>query len=58
MVIGRPPAGEDPVDYVLSDFTPEEGAVMEGVYERVPAAVKCWLTEGIGEAMGRYNSAP
>lgn len=46
------------MDYVLSDFTPEEGAVMEGVYERVPAAVKCWLTEGIGEAMGRYNSAP
>jgi len=53
--IGRPPAGEDPVDYVLSDFTPEEGAIMEEVYERVLAAVECWLTEGIGEAMGRYN---
>lgn len=56
--IGRPPAGEDPVDYVLSDFTSEERAVMEGVYERVLVTVECWLTEGIVEAMGRYNPAP
>ena len=54
--IGRPPAGEDPVDYVLSDFTPEEGAVMGGVYEQVVAAVECWLVEGIVEAMSQHNS--
>ena len=53
--IGRPPGGEDPVDYVLSDFTPHEVAVIEGVFERVLAAVECWLTEGIREAMGRHN---
>lgn len=53
--IGRPPAGQDPVDYVLSDFAPEEGTAIEGVYERVVAAVECWLTEGIVEAMNRHN---
>ena len=53
--IGRPPGGEDAVDYVLSDFTLEERAVMEGVYERVLGAVECWLREGMVEAMGRYN---
>jgi PTH1 family peptidyl-tRNA hydrolase len=53
--IGRPPGGEDAVDYVLSDFTLEEWAVIEGVYEKVLGAVECWLREGIVEAMGRYN---
>ncbi|MFQ6057833.1 MAG: aminoacyl-tRNA hydrolase [Anaerolineae bacterium] len=56
--IGRPPAGQDPVDYVLSDFTSEERTVMEGVYERVVAAVECFLTEGIMAAMNSYNLGP
>lgn len=56
--IGRPPGKMDPVDYVLGDLTPDEQAVMEEVYERVIAAVECWLTEGIVEAMNRYNLSP
>lgn len=52
--IGRPP-DEDAVSYVLSDFTPEEKAVMDGTCERVVAAVECFLTQGITVAMNKYN---
>lgn len=53
--IGRPPPGLDPTDHVLSDFTTGELPVIEGVYERVVAAVACFLTDGIEVAMSRYN---
>jgi len=52
--IGRPP-DEDVVDYVLSDFTPDEEIAVENAYERVVAAVECFLTEGIAAAMNGYN---
>ena len=56
--IGRPPGKMDPVDYVLGDFTPEERIAIEEACERAIAAVGCWLTEGIVEAMNRYNLNP
>lgn len=52
--IGRPAHG-DPVDYVLSDFTPDERIAVEEVYERVVSAVELWVAEGIEAAMNRYN---
>jgi len=52
--IGRPPHG-DPVDYVLNDFAPDEGLVIEEAYERAVSAVELWLAEGIVAAMNRYN---
>jgi PTH1 family peptidyl-tRNA hydrolase len=52
--IGRPAHG-DAVDYVLSDFTAAEQAVMAGVYRQVVAAVECFLGEGVVAAMNRYN---
>lgn len=55
--IGRP-VGEEPRDYVLSDFTLEERAIIEEVYERVVAAVECLLSDGIEAAMNRYNLSP
>jgi PTH1 family peptidyl-tRNA hydrolase len=52
--IGRPP-GNDAVSYVLSDFTGDEQIVLENVYERVVAAAKLFLREGIEAAMNAYN---
>ncbi|MEA3460206.1 MAG: aminoacyl-tRNA hydrolase [Chloroflexota bacterium] len=52
--IGRPP-DVDMVNYVLSDFTPEEKAVMEEVYQKVVAAVECLLAQGLIAAMNEYN---
>jgi PTH1 family peptidyl-tRNA hydrolase len=54
--IGRPPAGWDPADYVLSPFTEDELPVVVDVKERAVAAIECWLTEGIEAAMTRFNS--
>ncbi len=45
----------DAVEHVLSDFTPEEKAVMKEVYPAVAAAIHCLLTEGIAAAMNKYN---
>ena len=56
--IGRPPGRMDPADYVLQDFSSEEGPVLEEVLERATAAIEVWLTEGIEEAMERYNRQP
>lgn len=52
--IGRPTHG-DPVDYVLSDFAPDEQIAMEQAYERAVSAVELWLTEDIVAAMNRHN---
>ncbi|OGN99974.1 MAG: aminoacyl-tRNA hydrolase, partial [Chloroflexi bacterium RBG_13_52_14] len=54
--IGIAPIEEevDAVEHVLSDFTPEEKAVMKEVYPRVAAAIHFLLTEGIAAAMNKY----
>ena len=61
--IGRPPLVEgsteiievDIVDYVLSDFTPDEKQAITPVIPRVSKAILCLLTEGLMAAMNRYN---
>lgn len=53
--IGRPPAGLDPADYVLSDFTPDEFPVFRQAVELAVQAIECWLTEGLVAAMNRFN---
>jgi PTH1 family peptidyl-tRNA hydrolase len=54
--IGRPPGNGDPVGFVLRPFSPDEDIVMSRAYERAVAAVSVFLTEGIDEAMNRFNS--
>ena len=55
--IGRPQAeeqsiGEDSiVNYVLSDFSPQEEAIIKPVIARVAEAIDCFLTQGIEAAM-------
>lgn len=54
--IDRPP-GRMPVEaYVLQKFKPDEWAAMLKTYEAGVEAVKAVLTEGIDQAMNRFNS--
>jgi len=61
--IGRPaPVGghsqigeDDIVRYVLNDFTGEEKGVITPVIPMVSEAALCFLSEGISQAMNRYN---
>lgn len=51
--IGR--KGEDPQEYVLSPFTPEERAIIEKGYQRIADAVECIIGEGLSKAMEQFN---
>ncbi len=61
--IGRPPQlegdSEDKeaavIDYVLSDFTPEERKVIIRTIPEASQAVICLLTEGLTAAMNKFN---
>ncbi len=53
--IGRPPAGVDPVEFVLDRFTAEERAAIDGAVVRAAEAVVVAATEGLEAAMNRYN---
>jgi len=60
--IGRPQAeglsntGEAViVNYVLSDFTPQEEEVLRSVIVTVAEAIDCLLTQGIEMAMSKFN---
>jgi PTH1 family peptidyl-tRNA hydrolase len=53
--IGRPPAGVDPIDYVLASFTAEELPVVQDLVDLAADAAECWLRDGIGVAMNRFN---
>jgi PTH1 family peptidyl-tRNA hydrolase len=55
--LGRPPAGIDPVDYVLTTFTPDELVVVKPAIERAADAIEYWLREGIDVSMNRFNGA-
>ena len=43
------------VDYVLSDFNPEEKQTIAQVIPKVSQAILCLLTEGLTTAMQKYN---
>jgi PTH1 family peptidyl-tRNA hydrolase len=53
--IGRPPGRMDPADYVLQNFSAAEEEVFGPLRARVCDALECWLHEGLGTAMNRYN---
>jgi PTH1 family peptidyl-tRNA hydrolase len=57
--IGRPDKAEtseaDIIDYVLSNFTPEERQAIARVIPRVSEAILTILTEGLTPAMNRFN---
>jgi len=61
--IGRPVKNEgftefsddEIINYVLSDFTPDDKQAITQVIPRVSEAILYLLTEGLGAAMNRYN---
>jgi len=53
--IGRPPAGEDPVEFVLDRFTPEERPTIDDAVALAADAVMIAATQGLAVAMNRYN---
>lgn len=55
--IDRPPGRMDPADYVLTDFSTEEQAVVDEVLERAVAAIEMWLSQGIEAAMNAFNNS-
>ncbi len=53
--VGRPPAKRDPADYVLSDFSVVQFSELEFVLQDAIDAIKVIITDGVDEAMNRYN---
>jgi len=59
--IGRPHSEEQPisedaiVNYVLSDFSRQEEAIIKPVIATVSEAIDCFLTQGIEAAMSKFN---
>jgi PTH1 family peptidyl-tRNA hydrolase len=43
------------VNYVLSDFSSQEGAIIKPVIARVSEAIDCFVNEGIEAAMNKFN---
>ena len=53
--IGRPPAGQDPAEFVLERFTAEERPKIDEAIDRAAEAVVVAATEGLAAAMNRHN---
>ena len=53
--IGRPPPAEDPIDYVLTTFRPEEKPTVERAIQYAADAVESWVEIGVAETMNRFN---
>lgn len=55
MGIGRPPAGVDAVDYVLSRFSPEEERDLDGMLTKAAEALEAIVFKGPVWAMENFN---
>ena len=53
--IGAPSLLEGKEDYVLSSFSPEEKKQLHQLIEQSVDCCRCWLTQGIHNAMNQYN---
>ena len=52
---GRADGPREISGHVLGEFGVAEAAWMERVYRRAAEQARCWLREGVGVAMSRYN---
>jgi len=55
--IGRPPPGEDPVEYVLAPFAAEQRAALDARIALAADAIEAILAEGVAIAMNRFNAS-
>lgn len=53
--IGRPPAGVDPVEFVLERFTSDERPAIDEAVARAAEAALAVASDGLPAAMNRYN---
>jgi PTH1 family peptidyl-tRNA hydrolase len=53
--VGRPPATQDPAEYVLESLSDDIFQVMSEAVDRASDAVECLLTQGLQQAMNRFN---
>ena len=53
--VGRPAGAGDPIEYLLSEFGPDEWPVVEEVRDRVAEAIPVALEDGLDAAMNRFN---
>ena len=53
--IGRPGPGNDEVQHVLGPMSAEDRGLVDSAIDRAVEAVVCLVTEGIDEAMNRFN---
>jgi peptidyl-tRNA hydrolase, PTH1 family len=56
--VGRPPAGQDPIEHVLGRFRPEERAIKNEMIVRAADAVESWIENGILRTMDQFNRGP
>jgi PTH1 family peptidyl-tRNA hydrolase len=56
--IGRPPAGEDPIAYVLAPFAADEDAALPARLDAATDAIELAIAEGVAHAMNRVNAPP
>ncbi len=50
-------SGDEMVGHVLSPFSRQEEEVVDPAISRAADGAECWMSEGIGEAMTRFNRA-
>jgi PTH1 family peptidyl-tRNA hydrolase len=55
--IGPAPPPAEHAAFVLSEFTAAERPVIEAAIACAADAAECWMTEGLQEAMNRFNRA-
>lgn len=53
--IGKEMLSEDTANFVLSPFLKKERQVLEATIQKSVESVEVWLTDGIIDAMNRYN---
>jgi peptidyl-tRNA hydrolase, PTH1 family len=53
--IGRPPGRQDPADFVLQPFTPQEEASILPAVDNAADAVEMWISDGIEKTMAAVN---
>ncbi len=55
--IGRPPAGWNPPDYVLGNWSREQAEKLPTIYNRVADAAETWMRDGLALAGTRFNGS-
>lgn len=55
--VGRPPAGVDPADYVLSDFDNEEIKHLDELLDLCSDSIETMISQGASQAQNRFNGA-